>query len=247
MVDKILDYELSPAGGDWNTHALFIADELSLGGGNFYELSDALADGYDDPPGNTIKYLPAGYTPLKVYMETPGYSYPQVTCPFENPSVTCKQEIIDTLNTEGALLVSYIGHSTKTYWGTDRILDQTALASLNNADKLPVFLAMSCVDGAFHQAELGVNAFAEANVRMAGGGSIASWSGTGWGLAFGHDFLERGFFLGLFHDGVKTVGAAATAGKLYLVDNTPPGAYDDLLETYLVVGDPGLVVNLPLP
>jgi hypothetical protein len=247
MVDKILDYELLSPPGDWDKNVLFIADELSLGGGNFYELSDVLADGYDDPPANTIKYLPAGYTSYKVYMETPGWSYPQTTCAYESPSIACKQDIINTINQRGTLLVSYVGHSTKTYWGTNRMFDEVGLSQLTNGDMLPVFLAMSCVDGAFHQPEVGAEAFAEMNVRMAGGGSIASWSGTGWGLAFGHDYLERGFLLGLFHDGAESLGAATTAGKLYLVANTPPGAYDDLLETYLILGDPGLEIDVAQP
>jgi hypothetical protein len=239
MVDKILSYEFSPAPGDWNHNVLFIADDLEGGGGDFYDLSDGIADGYADPPTNTIKFLPEWYTATKVYL---GQS-----CPDENPSVVCRQEILDTLNTRGALLVSFVGHSTKEYWAEERLMDQVALAGLTNGDKLPIALPMTCLEGYFHEAETGFEGFAEANVRTPGGGSVASWSGTGLGLASGHDYLEAGLFLALFHDGVQELGPATTQGKLYLLANAPAGAYDDLVDTYLLLGDPGLRVYLAEP
>jgi len=239
MVNKILSYETSPAEGDWNRHVLFVTDDLEGGGGDFYAFSDSIADGYADPPTNTVKLLPEPYTATKIYLGR--------TCPDENPSVICQQEIVDTLNTTGALLVSYIGHATKTYWAEERLMDLAALTRLTNGDKLPIALPMTCHEGYFHEAEAGFEAFGEANVRTAGGGAVASWSPTGFGLAAGHDYLERGLFLALFHDGVQELGAATTQAKLYLLAHAPAGRYDDLLDTFLLFGDPALRVRLAEP
>ena len=236
MVSKTLGYENSPAPGDWTQHVLFVADDPTLqGGGDFYGYSDTIADGYDDPPTNTIKYLPAPYTSTKVYMGN--NTDPRATCPTEDPSSVCRQNAINAINA-GALMVSYIGHGTKTDWSSKRIMDLTALASLTNADKLTIMLPMTCDNGYFAQTT--ADSFGEASVRMNGGGAVASWSPTGFGLASGHDLMERGFFLAVFHDHATRIGAATTAGKVYLVQNAAPGRYLDLLDTYLLLGDPAL-------
>ena len=39
----------------------FVADDLEGGGGNFYEYSDKIADGYVDEPANTVKLIPESY------------------------------------------------------------------------------------------------------------------------------------------------------------------------------------------
>jgi len=239
MVNKILGYETSPAAGDWNRNVLFVADDLEGGGGNFYTLSDAIADGYADPPTNTVKFLPAPYVPQKIYLGQ--------TCPDEEPSVVCRQQILDTINTTGALLVNFIGHSTKFYWARERLMDYGALVGLTNGDKLFISLPMTCLEGYFHEAQIGVHSFGEANVRLAGGGAVASWSPSGLGVATGHDMLERGFYLALFHDGVRELGPATNQAKLYLLANSPPGRYRDIVDTYLVLGDPALRVHLAEP
>jgi hypothetical protein len=69
MVAKILAYEgFQPAA--WMQRALFVTDDLSAGGGDFYALSNDIADGSTSYQGNTVKYLPAGYARPKIYMST---------------------------------------------------------------------------------------------------------------------------------------------------------------------------------
>ena len=80
----------------------------------------------------------------------------------------------------------------------------------------------------------------EALVRKPRAGAIASWSSSGLGLATGHDYLERGFFVAVFHVGVRELGPATTFGKIFLYSESPAGKYDDLLDTFLLLGDPAL-------
>jgi hypothetical protein len=234
MVDKIIAYEGVPANEDWLKNVLFVADDLEGGGGNFYELSDAMADGYD-PVFTGRKLLPSPYVAEKVYLGQ--------TCDLSNPatSVECRQQIAQHINA-GALLVSFIGHGTKTYWAQEKLYDLTALAGLSNTGKLPVMLPMTCNEGYFHEADASLESLSEAGVRRADAGAVASWAPTGFGLATGHDYLERGLFLALLHDRLPTLGAATTAGKLYLAAYAAPGQYADLLDTFLLLGDSALRV-----
>jgi len=239
MIDKTIGYGAACC-DPLTQNVLFVTDDLEGGGGNFYEYSDIIADGYEDPPTNTIKYLPPPYTSTKVYLGQ--------TCDLSNPSpsVECRYEITHTLNITGALLVSYIGHATKQYWAEERLLDQVALGTLTNTNvcQLPIMLAMTCYEGSFHEPASGFTSLGEASVRMPDTGAVASWSPTGFGLTTGHDYLEKGFFLAVFHDGVKEVGAAITQAKQYLLDNAPSGKYDDLIDTFVLLGDPALKVKV---
>lgn len=238
MVAKIIAYEVDCLCDTWNYNTLFIADDLEGGGGNFRAFSDEIADGYADPPTNTIKIVPAAYNIQKVYLG--------VDCDVTNPAVAteCRNEITTTLNTTGALFVSYVGHATKTDWAAERLLDLTMVNQLQNGPCLPVMLAMTCFEGFFHEPGQTFQSLAEASTRMPLHGSIASWSPTGFGLVTGHDFLEEGLLLALLHDGVEQLGAATTAGKRFLYDSPEAaGRYRDLLDTFMLFGDPALVLK----
>ena len=234
MVNKIIAYEGVSADADWVKRVLFVADDLEQGGGNFYQLSDAIADGYD-PVFKGLKLLPGPYTADKVYLGQ--------TCDQSNPttSVECRQQIAQRMNA-GSLLVSFIGHATKQAWALEKLYDLTALSGLTNTGKLPVLLPMTCYEGYFHEAAATFESLSEAGVRKAGVGAVASWAPTGQGLATGHDYLERGLFLALLGDRLPTLGAATTEGKLYLAAYAAPGQYADLLDTYLLMGDSALHV-----
>jgi len=231
MVNKVLAYE-AQAPAAWMKQVLFVADDLEGGGGNFYDYSNGIADGYTTYQGGQVKILPQAYTPNKVYLGQ--------TCDLANPatSVECRAQIISQIGS-GSLMVSYIGHGVKTYWAAERLYDAAALASVNNPGRLTIMLPMTCNEGYFiDPAEASLS---ELGVRAENKGAIASWAPTGYGLAPGHDYLERGLFLGVFYDG-QALGSAATAAKLYLVANAPPGKYLDLVDTFLLLGDPALRV-----
>ena len=238
LVDKTIGWETTQGIQEWQRKALFVTDDLSTGGGDFYEYSDNIADGYADPPANTVKLLPSEYARTKVYMGK--------TCPYESPSGACRQQIVEAINT-GSLLTSYIGHGTKTYWASEKLMDITSLSQLTNRDKLTIMLPMTCDNGYFAEPKSTDQSFGEASVRLSSGGAVANWAPTGFGLASGHDYLERGLFLALFHQGIDRLGAATTQSKLYMVATAPPGKYLDLIDTFLLLGDPGLKVPVTTP
>ena len=92
----------------------------------------------------------------------------------------------------------------KTYWAAEHLYDGVALASLNNGPRLPIMLPMTCNEGYF--IDPSETSLSELGLRRADGGPVAAWAPTGYGLAPGHDYLERGLFLAMFHDGLSPGG-----------------------------------------
>ena len=231
MVDKIINYESGCRCGSWNYNAFFMSDNLEGGGGNFYALSDAVADGYADPPTNTVKFLPDVYSPTKFYMGQ--------TCDISNPTIAdeCPSQLSASLDMTGSLFVSYVGHATKIYWAKEHLWDQMDVAGLTNGPCLPIMLSMTCFDGSFQ--EPARDALGEYQVRIPEHGAIASWSSTGNGLANGHDLLEKGLMLALFHQDITRLGPAIDYAKRYLWDESGD-QYLDLIETYVLLGDSAL-------
>ncbi len=234
MIDKIIDYETVCSCGQWNYQTIFYADNLEGGGGNFYEFSDRIADGYDDPPTNTVKYVPETYTINKLYLGQ--------TCDVTNPALAseCPAQLAASLNMTGALFVSYVGHATTTYWAREHLWDQNDVFTLTNGPCLPLMLGMTCFEGYFQDPTQ--DALGEYQVRFPIHGAIASWSSTGFGLATGHDVLEKGLMLAFFYQGHARLGRATSFAKQYLWEQTG-SQYLDLIETYTLLGDAALTLK----
>ncbi len=237
MVKKTLDYEIKPPLGDWTQNVLFISDDLEGGGGNFYGYSDILAQGYIDAPTNTIPYLPPAYSATRAYLG--------MTCDTgnENPANGCRTLISETLNITGAMLVSYVGHSSRDMWALEGLMDGQLVSGLNNSGKLPVILAMTCMEGSFH--DTSVLSLAESYMRSSGG-AVASWSPTGLGVATGHDVLEQSFFDNLFHNHITELGRLTVLAKEELNHHDTTGRFEDLIDTYILFGDPALRIQTSL-
>ncbi len=231
MVSKTLAYEQTPAPGDWTRKFMFIADAPDSGG-DFHAYSDAIAD----------NYVPTPYVVDKIHMPS---------MPWNQQPITYRYAITTGLN-EGRLMVSYIGHAGYQSWSGKRLLDIARLKTVNNGLRLPFVTPMTCSEGYFINPALvnpreplgysDLSAMAESFIRKTNGGAIATFSPTGFGVAHGHDYLERGLYLALFHDYVDQLGPAVNQAKIYLYAKT--GGYLDLVETYMLFGDPA--VRLPI-
>ncbi len=216
MVSKIITYETNPAPRDWSERVLFVTDDPDLAG-NFYWYSDDLVN----------NYLPGPYVPIKAYYEE--------TC---SPGDACKQMILETLNSTGALLVNYIGHGGGQVWTGNGVWGINDLSSLVPTTRLPVMLPMTCDEGRFHEARY--DALGEAIVRLEGMGAVASWSPTGEGTSDGHHYLNTRFLTAVLQEGVRELGVAADLGKMEV---SYTGYYTDLIETYHLFGDPAMRLN----
>ncbi len=218
VVAKIVAYEqVAPPGDEWTQRVLFVADNADQAG-NFPVLSDYVVD----------HYTPVPYVPQKIYYDVTHSGDP------------ARAAVVAAINA-GQLLVNYVGHGAVTYWAQEQLLSLTTISSMTNTGRLPFMVPMTCAEGYFiypSSATLDRSGLAESIVRAPAKGAIASWSPTGEGLAAGHSFLDHGLFEALFFDGVDQIGPATTQAKLYLYGNT--GGYRDLLDTYVLFGDPAL-------
>jgi hypothetical protein len=219
MVNKILSYEQSPASGNWSQNILFVADNYPDDAGNFPGFSDDIAD----------NYLPSSYVPDKVYYKIPPY----------NNSSDVRIAIVNAIN-DGCLLINYIGHGAIQYWAAEKLFRINDITSLSNDQELSMILPMTCYEGYFDYPNF--PCLGESIVRAEGKGAIASWSATGAGMALGHHYLNKGFFTAVFND-KQDIGTATYLGKLNLFTNTT--GYHDLLDTYVLFGDPFMKLNLP--
>ncbi len=218
MVAKILGYETAPPPGDWQERLLFVTDEPDSAG-DFYAFSDEIAD----------NHVPADYQVEKIYHML---THPDRTA--------ARQAIIDEIN-RGVLLTQYIGHGRTLNWAVENLLRRADMDDLTNGGRLPVMLDMTCMTGRF--AELERSAIAEDAVRAPNGGAIAAYSPTGFGVATGHDPMNRAFLDALLGEGMRPLGAVVLRSKLHLLEETR--SHHDLVETFSLLGDPGLEVVLP--
>ena len=222
LVAKIVAYEQIPVTGDWGQQVLAVADN---------------ADSAGDFAGMSAHLLSA-YLPMPYQAQTVYYGVTHTT------PAAARAAILDGINA-GRLIVNYIGHADPTSWAYEDLLTTTDVSLLQNGGKLPVMLSMTCYDGYYHYPypiANGMEALGEVMTRADGIGAVASWSPTGVGVATGHDSLDQGFFQSVFLDGQRGLGEATLAGKLKLWTT---GRNLDLLDTYLLFGDPATKLHLP--
>ena len=218
MIAKILQYEDSPP-GDWQSQITFVADNPDAAG-DFRAYSDALI--------NT--YVPTAYSAERIYLGVSPYT-----------STSATQQAIRSAINGGRLIVNYAGHASTQFWASESLLRFADVPNLTNT-LYPLMLPMSCWEGYYINPPTASGAdfssLSEALVRAPGKGAIASFAPGGEGIATGHHFMQEGFYTALFEDSITELGAATTAGKLNLYTST--AAYRELIDTYLLMGDPAL-------
>lgn len=237
MVNKTISYETSPPAGAWASTLIFVADNFRA------------ADGTPDTAGNfealsesSIALVPAQYTVKRVFYDP--YPNDDLGEPFRYRTATAATDAIVSTVNSGAVFLNYIGHAGITTWAHEAILrardtGRNDVTRFTNGPRLPIVLDMACASGNFADPEL-----SGLEVMMLGwtnGGSVAGWAATGFGVATGHDKLHRGFYQSVF-GGARVLGTATTAGKQALWST---GVNLDLLDTFDLLGDPALRINLP--
>jgi hypothetical protein len=217
LVSKIVQYEREPAPGRWKAQHAFVADHADVAG----DFARALDVTYET-------FMRGGWKGAKIYLD--GLS-----------KAAARQQVLDAWQ-RGALVINYMGHSSWHQWSVDSVLHVEDVPALENGQRLPVLLSMTCFTGFFHHPEYGT--LDEELVRHANGGAVASWSPSGLGLQAGHQRLHQSFYRSVPQDSAVELGRAILAAKLELHAYTD--TYDELLDTYHLFGDPAMVLNSKL-
>jgi hypothetical protein len=215
-VRKIVQYEQSPWPGQWGARHVLVADRGGSGRGGFAGDLDAIYDAYISDP----------WVGEKIYLK-------------DLSAEGAKQRTLAAWQ-QGALLVNFVGHSSWHQWTVDSIFDNHDVPALRNDRQWPVLLSMTCFTGFFHHPEYGT--LDEMLVRLEGGGAVAAWSPSGLGLQSGHRYLQQSFYHSVFERSETELGPVVLAAKLGLYAYSH--AYDDLVDTYHLFGDPAMDLNV---
>jgi hypothetical protein len=183
------------------------------------------------------EHLPSGFSGRRVYFCTSGCDEPH-----EYGDITTAHDATMRELNAGGLLASYVGHASWHQWALDPetyapMFHLDDVADLRNGGALPVFVEMTCYTSRF--AHRTADALDESLVRRAGGGAVATWGPSTQGNINGHEVLHRSFFDAVFQDSTTELGPAIEAAKLEL-----PGWQGDLRDTFILLGDPAMDLNL---
>lgn len=236
-VEKLLGYERTSAPLAQRSRVVFVADNYRDASGRVDAAGDftvlAEAGVAQQPPNAEIE---------RVYFD-PSPSHSQA--PWREPDpVAAWHKTADALNRGGGF-VSYLGHAHQWQWAsTDLNAEPPYLFGLYDADgltnrgNLPVLLEMTCLTGMFQLPSFSGTTIDERLLLHTSGGAAAIWSSTGFGVAYGHDWLQQGFysqFWSLAADD-KRLGALTQAGYRSLFSEG--ACCQESLQTFLLLGDP---------
>ncbi|HLE14822.1 MAG TPA: C25 family cysteine peptidase, partial [Anaerolineales bacterium] len=215
MAAKIVGYEAQAAPLAWSDQGMYVADNPDRAG-DFPAMSEKVIHALPTPP----------LLPRRLYFD-----------PQQVSREVFRDQLHDSWN-EGAGLIMFAGHASILQWAEERFLEMEDIPFLENGKRLPVLLEMTCFTGSFQVP--GFKTLDESLLRQPGGGVAAAWGSTGLGVLTGHRWLAEGFIARLYGDPNATIGEAALAGKLNLAKDG--SFYDDLIDTFTLLGDPAMQV-----
>ena len=142
-------------------------------------------------------------------------------------AAAAKAALLDAI-ARGQRFVNYTGHGNVNQWHGDLLTNEDAVV-LDNADHLPVFLMMTCLNGYFNDPSL--DSLAEKLLMNPRGGAVAVWASSGQTLPGGQWAVNQEMYRQMFSGPQVRVGDAARAAKLATTDI-------DVRQTWILFGDP---------
>ncbi len=229
VVSKILAYEQAPPNDDWRRRIISVADDEVSNSGDFIfkkSLDEIAKD-----------HTRLGYETVEIFLEDITDEVEARPDDFDvHPQRLAKDMIIEALG-EGAVLAQYAGHGGNTVWAHEIIFDNVSVDQVEETDKVPFMLVLSCYNGYFDKP--GEPSMAEKLLRKERGGIIGMLSATRLTYASGNDALNRIIFDMLFKRNVRQLGPLSFDSKTELLITEGTGQIDVMLE-YTLFGDPAL-------
>jgi hypothetical protein len=229
LVNKIIGYENDPIGAGWRGRFVAIADNRDYAG-DFAALAD-----------QALPLLGEKIWVSRIYFD-PNAAGATV---WREPDPRRARELTLAALNAGAGMVTYVGHSNQWQWAvTDPNLVPSSLFGLFDSDRLtnggrlPIVLAMTCLSSAFQTPAVSGTTIDERLLLAPNGGAIAVWGSTGFGVAYGHDQLQKGVLKAL-RDAPPyslTIGELTMAGYAELQQNGQ--CCRESLRTFALLGDP---------
>ena len=126
------------------------------------------------------------------------------------------------------MLLTYIGHASVEVWANNAFSSSDALA-LTNGDRLPVVVALNCLNGFFH--DVYTLSLAEALMKAPNGGAVAVWASSTLTEPDQQALMGHELFSNLFGVPNLTLGQAVARAKFAATD-------PDVRKSWILFGDP---------
>lgn len=205
--------------GGWRRRASFVADDPDTGG-DFLAFSEE----------SVARFLTEGWEVQSFYCQ--GVDPTMSDCA---PAQAAQlHQDLEAHWQQGMGLVEYTGHSSWHQWAVERLLHLDHVPHLTAGSRWPIVASWTCFTSAFHRPGWVLD---ERLVVEPQAGAIATWGPASLGTEPAHRTLVDGFHDALLGDQVSTLGEAVDAAKLALFIKGPEF---DLLDTYILLGDPAL-------
>lgn len=248
LINKLISYETADSIELWQNKLVMIADnyirDIDTDGKVLVDLAGDFAK-YSD---NVVELSPTAIDNARIYYDPyPEYSNPDNHEPWRiTDAAQALRSVMQNLST-GAGVVVYNGHSNQWQWAVtdesadanpDYLLGLYDTDALTNRNRYFISLSMTCLTGQFHKPALSGTVLDERMLLNPNGGAIAVWGPAGLSVAYGHDFLQRGFFEALWQapPGTARIGELIEAGYIKLL--TEDTCCQDTAKTFLLLGDP---------
>ncbi len=150
VVSKLVGYVEAAPTGAWSREVLMVADA-----GNAFDFTEASLD--------VAALLP---TSLRV----------EALLPERTEVPQLRRNLLTHLN-EGKVLVNYMGHGSTEIWAGGALFASADARALTNGGRLPLVVAMNCLNGFFH--DLYTESLGEALLKAKHGGAVAVWASSG--------------------------------------------------------------------
>lgn len=158
-------------------------------------------------------------------------------------------QIRDMFN-QGSAVVTYFGHGSPNIWSNERMWfggdsPNSDNLLLNNLDKLPIVINMTCNSGAIDYPQPRWNiCISEDFMRVPNGGAVACFVPSGPGLTVQHERLMTQIGYNLFGSARRPLGESLQLAMWrFLAAGNPP----ELTQMFILLGDPLLMPNLAAP
>jgi Peptidase family C25 len=202
-VGKVVAYENAASGQPWMRSALLVTD------------TDASID-FAAMSGAVRQLVPAGYATATIDLGA-------------SDATAARQGLLADLDA-GALFVNYIGHGSVGIWTDSGLFGNDDSSALTNGARLPVVVAMTCLNGYFHDPS---NLSLAASLLVApNGGAVAVWASSCVTDAHAQTAADQELARSLFSDHA-TIGEASLAAQRKATD-------PDVQRTFLLFGDPAM-------
>jgi len=238
MVAKILAYEGAANTKGWEQNVLLVADDQEPGEDHAYEVV------FKEMNDDAADLLPTGMTASMAYLGTDFAT-----------GGALKNYMINKINDQlvgedgGTLIVNYSGHSSMQRWATENIFENADVAQLDNGGMLPFVISMSCLAGNLSWPQwLAYPSLGEVLMRSEGAskGAVAALVPTGQTTTEGQRILNTALFDTIFTNDTRRLGPAMADAKQTLLANGDD-YFEQVSETFLLLGDPAMALKVPLP